>query len=165
MRRQAFIARQFKLRYYSPQREILSTMTVAGSAQTMAALTLSASPSTTNGDGRRTRQAVPERPRQRTGGPRAAICLATGGWLRAARWSVFPAGWCLSLPTPNASLLLPYGSGGEADDEETLILSDDLGALATGGCYAADVGIGVAPRLQPHVHRQTRSRRRDPAAS
>jgi hypothetical protein len=81
-----------------------------------------------DGDRRGTRQAVPDRPRQLTGGPRAAICLATGGWLRAAR-AGSPA------PTANASLPLPYGSGGEAGGEETPMPSDDLGTLATIHCF------------------------------
>jgi len=91
MRRQAFIARQSELRYYRPQRKILSTMTAAGSAQTMATLSVERVTVHHDGDRRRTRHAVPDRPRQRTGGPRAAIWLAARSQL-GARWSVFPAG-------------------------------------------------------------------------
>ena len=61
------------------------------------------------------------------------------GWLRAllpprrwkSRWCVFPAG---------RSSCFPYGSGEEAGGEESSIPSDDLGTLATGGCYVAERG-------------------------
>jgi hypothetical protein len=64
---------------------------------------------------------------------------AMGGWLRAllpprrwkSRWCVFPAG---------RSSCFPYGSGEEAGGEESSIPSDDLGTLATGGCYVAERG-------------------------
>ena len=139
MRRQAFIARQSELRYYRPQRKILSTMTAAGSAQTMATLSVERVTVHHDGDRRRTRQAVPDRPRQRTGGPRAAICLVTGGWLRAAR-AGSPAGGffrlagVLSLLDSKRFPAAPYGSGGEAGGEQTPVPSDDLGTLDTGGC-------------------------------
>ena len=57
MRRQAFIARQSKLRHYSPQRKILSTMTAAGSAQTTATPSVERVTVHHDGDRRRTRQA------------------------------------------------------------------------------------------------------------
>jgi hypothetical protein len=134
MRRQAFIARQSELRYYRPQRKILSTMTAAGSAQTMATLSVERVTVHHDGDRRRTRQAVPDRPRQRTGGPRAAICLATGGWPRAAR-AGSPAGGFFRLAGvgkrfPAAFLWLWRGSEWRTNP----VPSDDLGTLATGGC-------------------------------
>ena len=65
MRRQAFIARQSELRYYSPQRKILSTMTAAGSAQTMATPKRRARHRHHDGDRRRTRQEMLFVPRER----------------------------------------------------------------------------------------------------
>ena len=70
------------------------------------------------------------------------------------------AGGPASGPSSNASLRLPCSSGGEAGGEETHTPLDDLGTLATGGCFAPKSGLVmltssfVDPMYGPAVRRK-----------
>jgi len=74
-----------------------------------------------------------------------SICSSppwVAGCAHSSRRGAGRAGRRLSAAAPRQTLpcCFPYGSGEEAGGEESSIPSDDLGTLATGGCYVAERG-------------------------
>jgi hypothetical protein len=74
-----------------------------------------------------------------------SICSSppwVAGCAHSSRRGAGRAGRRLSAAAPRQTLpcCFPYGSGEEAGGEESSIPTDDLGTLATGGCYVAERG-------------------------